>query len=337
MFSFLRKICQFSGGNIWFDSNPFYENRALLFGIEYEILNTGRWATLSLLWQLLRAQEVFLTKGCQFSKAADSLWKIHSPRYPENIVPKSQAVLADPISQSNDPFLVKDMNPLGSQIKPRNERGGQVTRRDVPLRLTPPTHSWIHNFIFIPEFAVRVTESPVGRSSGDEWEIDETLKCSGWRGLLQRLLSGPCTSPEQIGIYCSFPGIKRTLVGQGSDLLAWPLTTRRSLPSASTLFSASSCSRMVFSSSGAFTPLTTATSSPPWNTAQRSCSDHTTATSFKSWRVSKGFVWECAQGQGPWTPHPQPPVTSLPPTPCPNSLQNFLEGIRELGGGGPGP
>ena len=285
---------------------------------------------------LIPPPTLFLTKGCQFSKAADSLWKIHSPRYPENIVPKSQAVLADPISQSNDPFLVKDMNPLGSQIKPRNERGGQVTRRDVPLRLTPPTHSWIRNFNFIPEFTVRVTESPVGRSSGYEWETDETLKCSGWRGPLQRLPSGPCTSPEQISIYCSFPGIKRTLVGQGSDLLAWPLTTRRSLPSASTLFSASSCSRMVFSSSGAFAPLTTATSSPPWNTAQRSCSDHMTATSFKSWRVSKGFVWECAQGQGPWTPRPQPPVTSLPPTPCP-PLQNFLEGIRELGGGGPGP
>lgn len=284
MFSFLGKICQFSGGKcmVWFQSILWEQ----CFALWNWVWKLEHWTLHSIKAPVAAAQSTrkyfFLTKGCQFSKAADSLWKTHSPCYPENVVPKSQVVLSDPISQSNDPFLVKEMNPLGSQIKPRNERGGQVTRRDVPLRLTPPTHSWIHNFIFISEFTVRVTEAPVGRWSGDEREIGETLKCSGWRGWLpQRLPSGPCTSLE-VGIYWSFSGTGRTLAGQGRDLLAWPLTTLRSLPSASTLFSASSCSRMVFSSSGAFAPLTTATSSPPWNTAQRSYSDHMTATSFKS-------------------------------------------------------
>lgn len=46
-----------------------------------------------------------------------------------------------------------------------------------------------------------------------------------------------------------------------SDLL----TTFRSSPSANTFLSASSWSRMVFCSSGAFAPLTTATSFPPWD------------------------------------------------------------------------
>lgn len=38
-----------------FDSNPFYENRALLFGTECENVNSERGITLRLLWQLLGA------------------------------------------------------------------------------------------------------------------------------------------------------------------------------------------------------------------------------------------------------------------------------------------
>lgn len=55
-----------------------------------------------------------------------------------------------------------------------------------------------------------------------------------------------------------------------SDLL----TTFRSRPSANTFFSASSWSRMVSCSNGAFAPLTNATSSPPWDTEDMCCSDH---------------------------------------------------------------
>lgn len=51
------------------------------------------------------------------------------------------------------------MNPLGSQVKLRNEKGGQVTRRDFPLRLAPCPHYWIRNFMSISEFVVSVPET----------------------------------------------------------------------------------------------------------------------------------------------------------------------------------
>lgn len=64
-----------------------------------------------------------------------------------------------------------------------------------------------------------------------------------------------------LGTHCDFAACRSGL-----------LTTFRSLPSANTFFSASSWSRMVFCSSGAFAPRTTATSSPPWNTMH--CTSH---------------------------------------------------------------
>ena len=41
-------------------------------------------------------------------------------------------------------------------------------------------------------------------------------------------------------------------------------------------------------------------------------------------------LWECAQGQDPWTPHPWPPVTSLPPphAPLPSKLPSGQRGVR---------
>ena len=116
------------------DLIPIHSMRTELCSLELSVktwtLDTAqRWGS----WAAAQSTRkyFFLTKGCQFSKAADSLWKSHSPCYPENTVPKSQLVLTDPISQSNDPFLVKEMNPLGSQIKPRNEREGQVTQGET--------------------------------------------------------------------------------------------------------------------------------------------------------------------------------------------------------------
>lgn len=121
------------------------------------------------------------------------------------------------------------------------------------------------------------------------------------------------------------------------------LTTFRSLPSASTFLSASSWSRMVFCSSGAFAPLTTATSFPPCNRTDVLLKPQETQMLISS-RTSGSVQALClgvcprsgqGQGQGPSTPGPQPQSTSLPCTPGP-SFRNFLQGNGESAKGGTG-
>lgn len=81
------------------------------------------------------------------------------------------------------------MNPLGSQVKLRHEKGGQVTRRDFPLRLTPCAHYWIRNFMSVSEFVVRVPETLLRDAVGMKGKWIKDVKVFWMKGTTSKKIS----------------------------------------------------------------------------------------------------------------------------------------------------